>query len=275
MKRKGEEYVASPLLSVMMSSPQSATMASRAPDVDETDDYRTIELPSNTSTSTLTSIGSFSPVISKSWEATSRAMNQLLRKYGKTNNIDSNDNRSNSSAKLMEDLQPVLAGLPSTFRSEIEIIRKDAQSITSQITSKIDMCTSSLSAEQAQLSEAQAHISSIQTEVSSIATQNAEVQHEMTQLQDKINHYTILAEEQIENINEVEMNQKEEVYRLQTQISLHAHVSGIKWDYDESMDYISGEIDIPQTKTIKLFSLERADFSSFDLANHLWEMMEG
>uniref|UniRef100_A0A7S3PXU5 Kinetochore protein Spc24 n=1 Tax=Chaetoceros debilis TaxID=122233 RepID=A0A7S3PXU5_9STRA len=271
MKRKGEEYVASPLLSVMMSSPQSATLASRAPDVNETDEYRTIELPSNTSASTLTSIGSFSPVISKSsWESTSRAMNQLLRKYGKTNNIDSNDNRTNSSIKIMEEL-----ALPSTIRSEMEIIRKDAQSITGQIKSKIEMCTSSLSAEQAQLTEAEAHISSIQTEVSSIAINNAEVQHEMTQLRDKINHYSTLAEEQIENINEVEMNQKEEVYRLQTQISLHAHVSGIKWDYDESMDYISGEIDMPQTKTIKRFSLERADFSSFDLANHLWEMMEG
>ena len=118
------------------------------------------------------------------------------------------------------------------------------------------------------------HIDDLEHEVNEIQDHVNQAKEEEMQLKKQIEHYTEQANERVEQMDEVEIKKKEELYRLRTQISLHAHVTGIKWDFDDDVESIAGEIDIPSKKVQKRFVIDRENRSSFDVVNQVWTMME-
>jgi len=234
MKRQGEEFAVTPSISVVMS-----------PDDEATSD----------------SISSFTLPNSKTWEATRDAMNQLLERY--------NDNSNDKSIALIHEINADLEHV----EEEEKAIRDDADAIVDEIQNRIGTCSKNFSQEEQNLRQEQRHIQDLECEVDEIRDNNIIAKEEEKQLERKIEYYRELANEHVEQIDEVELEKKEEVYRLQYQISLHATTTGIKWDYDD-IHVMSGEIDIPSKQVQKRFSIQRENQSSFEIVNQLWTMME-
>lgn len=197
-----------------------------------------------------------------SWDATQDMMQHLLETYDNHQTIE----------KRKEMIHGIESNIVSLKEAE-EIIVTEGESIVSEISEKIQECSENSSQEEKNLKEQQKHINNLEAEVNDIRDSIEEAKETDVELRRKIQHYKELANEKIEEMDEVELQKKEEVYRLQTQISLHAHVTGIKWDY-EDIDSLKGEIDIPSKKVNKCFDLPKEGKSDFELVNNFWTMME-
>lgn len=196
------------------------------------------------------------------WEATKDAMHQILERYG--------DDRS------IEHVKQVCEKLQSSILALVDVnkeIESDGDEICTEIDAKITECNENFSQEEKNLRAMVAHIDNLENEVNEIRYSVNEAKEEETEIQKKIILYNEQARERVEQLDEVELKKKEEVYRLQTQISLHAHVTGIKWDYDD-VDSIKGEIDIPSRQIQRRFCIDPEGKSDFAIANKFWSMME-
>ncbi len=234
MKRKGEEFASTPPLSVVV--------------------------PENDNEETSDSISSFTLPTSKTWEATHDAMKQLMDRYNSNDKKIALINETNNSIEMTEE-------------KEAEI-RREADAINGQIQNKIEECSNHFSQEEQNLAQMRKHSDDLEQEVNESHDNVNMAKEEERQLKRQIEHYVEQANERVEQIDEVEIKKKEEVYRLRTQISLHAHVTGIKWDYDDDIESMAGEIDIPSKQVQKRFEIDRENRSSFDVVNQVWTMME-
>lgn len=196
------------------------------------------------------------------WEATKDAMHQLLECYNDEDSIENAEAVLKSYVSEMSELTNV----PKKIQS-------DGDDICSDINAKIQECSRNFSQEEENLRQILTHISNLQDEVNDIRNSVNESKEQEHEIRQKILLYNEQASERVVQIDEVELKKKEEVYRLQTQISLHAHVTGIKWDY-EDIDSIKGEIDIPSKQIQKRFEIDREGKSEFDIVNSFWTMME-
>jgi chromosome segregation ATPase len=218
------------------------------------------EFESSPTTSVIMPFASDEPTLT--WEATLDSMNQLLESY---------DNEETLSHRT-----PIIRSIESSVQN-IEQSKSNTElegnAIISDIADRIKDCSSNFSQEEQNLRQQQKHVADLEYEVDEIRNSVDEVKEEDLALQKKIQHYREQASERVERIDEVEVQKKEEVYRLQTQISLHAHVTGIKWDYDD-INSIKGEIDIPSKQIQKRFEIEKEGRSDFEIVNKFWTMME-
>jgi chromosome segregation ATPase len=196
------------------------------------------------------------------WEATRDAMKQLVDSYDNEETLTRRKTLIHSVESNLTNLEQSESTLESNF-----------DSIITEIVDKINESSKSFSQEEQNLQQQQKHITDLENEVNEIRYCVDEAKEEELTLQKKILHYKEQASERVERIDEVEVQKKEEVYRLQTQISLHAHVTGIKWNYDD-IDSIKGEIDIPSKQIQKKFEIEKEGRSDFDIVNQFWSMME-
>jgi hypothetical protein len=196
------------------------------------------------------------------WETTKDAMHQLLECY--------NDERSIRDAESV--LKQCMSDISELSGVKEELV-SDGDEIVSDINAKIKECSRNFSREEENLQQILTHISNLQDEVSDIRSSVNESKEQEHEIRQKIMLYNEQASERVEQIDEVEVKKKQEVYRLQTQISLHAHVTGIKWDY-EDMDSIKGEIDIPSKQIQRRFEVDREGKSDFEIVNSFWTMME-
>jgi len=218
------------------------------------------EFESNPSTSMIMPVESEEPPLT--WEATRNAMNQLLDAYDNDETL----------ARRKTFIHNVASNLTNLEQSETAIVSV-GNSIIFEIAERITECSKSFSQEEQNLRQQQKHIADLENEVKEIRNSVDVAKEEEIALQKKIRHYTEQANARVERIDEVEVQKKEEVYRLQTQISLHAHVTGIKWNYDD-IDSIKGEIDIPSKQIQKKFEIEKEGRSDFEIVNQFWTMME-
>eukprot|EP00553_Chaetoceros_curvisetus_P004598 CAMPEP_0204618668 /NCGR_PEP_ID=MMETSP0717-20131115/5244_1 /ASSEMBLY_ACC=CAM_ASM_000666 /TAXON_ID=230516 /ORGANISM="Chaetoceros curvisetus" /LENGTH=266 /DNA_ID=CAMNT_0051632457 /DNA_START=10 /DNA_END=810 /DNA_ORIENTATION=+ len=217
-----------------------------------------------------------------SWEATRDAMNKLIAHCTNTNTNTSTD----TTMSIIDEMTEAIS--PSSLQRQQDTIIHNTQTILSHIQSKLQSTQSQYTQEQNTIQSTRQYIHDLELEMNDISTTNEDLVQEEIQLTQHIQQYTTLANECVNVQQEVEVQQKEQVYRLQTQISLHALVSGIKWDFDTDLDCIAGEIEVNRKNSssrsrssnghgnvyTKRFELDRRDYSSFDLANLLWDMME-
>jgi len=88
-------------------------------------------------------------------------------------------------------------------------------------------------------------------------------------------------EEELENVNqqilELKENRIDEVPSLKNTLSLLCAGTGIKWIFDEidSHPYLlQGYATIDETQTVKRINVDCRDHTPYDLANHLWDLID-
>ena len=249
MKRKGEEFANKPVFSVVV------------PQNDNEDEDETTDSNFNSSDSSSTTTSSSFNLRTTSWEAAQEAMRQLMEQ----DNVAIHKN--------MHVVNKISNSIRLLGEKEREI-HQEADKIDDQIQNSIQECSKHFSQEEEELHQMRKHVDNLENEVDEIRDVVNQDKEEESQLKKQIEHYLEQANERVEEIDEVEVKKKEEVYRLRTQISLHAHVTGIKWDYDDDIDSMVGEIDIPSKQVQKRFAIDRENRSSFEVVNQVWTMME-
>ena len=75
-------------------------------------------------------------------------------------------------------------------------------------------------------------------------------------------------------------NTAADIARVKHAISLYANVTSIKFDYSgdeatENPTVLSGTVSVPETATVERFHYDRERVSDFDIANGLWNIMDG
>lgn len=88
-------------------------------------------------------------------------------------------------------------------------------------------------------------------------------------------------EEELDNINQQILELKEhridEVPSLKNTLSLLCAGTGIKWIFDEIETHpylLQGYATIDETQTIKRINVDCRDHTPYDLANHLWDLID-
>mmetsp|Transcript_11866 Transcript_11866/g.15524 ORF Transcript_11866/g.15524 Transcript_11866/m.15524 type:complete len:207 (-) Transcript_11866:158-778(-) len=64
----------------------------------------------------------------------------------------------------------------------------------------------------------------------------------------------------------------EEIPRLKHEISLYAHVTHLKWDYNS--DKLSGVIAAPDSEEVRHFEFDPSQMSKFEIANRIWDAID-
>ena len=75
----------------------------------------------------------------------------------------------------------------------------------------------------------------------------------------------------------VEAEKVAQVPRLQYSMSLFANISKIKWDFAAYGDggRVKGSLSVPGADDVRAFDLDPRALSDFDIANRLWDMLDG
>eukprot|EP00586_Coscinodiscus_wailesii_P020277 CAMPEP_0172501926 /NCGR_PEP_ID=MMETSP1066-20121228/155098_1 /TAXON_ID=671091 /ORGANISM="Coscinodiscus wailesii, Strain CCMP2513" /LENGTH=193 /DNA_ID=CAMNT_0013276989 /DNA_START=394 /DNA_END=975 /DNA_ORIENTATION=- len=108
---------------------------------------------------------------------------------------------------------------------------------------------------------------------------------EMTELQEqkemeceegrrRIEEYKEESSKEVEQIDEVEARRMKEVPRLKKKIALCANITGITWKYEDE-NKRAGVVAIPERKEVRRFSFDPLLYDDYDMANKLWDCMDG
>jgi hypothetical protein len=145
--------------------------------------------------------------------------------------------------QLSED-DPILMALENIDQGAYEPeekLQKEASSVKSQLEQKLEQARDACQHESRVLIDVANRIESITGERTSLIQDMEKLDKQQIDLQRNISKYQEEASQEIESIDQVEEEQKRQVPRLKTQISLYASTTGIKWDF--SYDHIlSGQV---------------------------------
>ncbi len=242
MKRKGQEAVSSGT-AVVMSPPVAETKCSN----------------DDSSSSSFACPSPFSPSSSaRTLEEIKAAMEKLLLMFdGPTASDDMNVLRDNTN--ILQNLNENV----NQLKCKSGKIRDEIQSRIQDSSEQLDQEKESLRMQKERVNEKRAEVDRVKRNISELIKKEME-------LKMKIDQHKKDASQEVEEIDEVEEEKKAEVFRLQQHVSLLAHISGIKWDYD-CIDSIAGEVDIPSENKHLRFEFDKERYSSFEIANMLWK----
>ena len=200
----------------------------------------------------------FSSTTSRTWEETRDAMDKLLLQF-------EGPNASNDTVVLKD----VTNGIKS-LHENVDTLKSKSSKIKDEIKTRIQISSGHLDEESEALKLQQERLKEKHTEIEKIKYEIAVLVKKEMELKVKIDQYKQDAFEDIGQIDEVEEEKKQDVFRLQQHISLLAMVSGIKWDYD-CVDSIAGEIEIKSKNKHVRFEIDEDKHSPFEIANMLWD----
>ena len=248
VKRKGSEYGQAPKLSIVTSPEPSIGSSLSTPTNDNIDSL--LNSPLSTSSHPL------------QWEDTKDLITKTLQMYDAPTATDG------------VHLATACLSSNDKLESRKDELHAQANNIMEQIKARTDECSKACMNELNDLHNHRETLKSLEMELNNIRLKNLHLDEKQSTVKERIEGYRAEAKEEVEQIDELEEERKAEVPRLKQQISILATSTGIKWDYNR-VDVLAGEIDIPSQKIHKRFLIDMENYSKFEIANKLWDMIEG
>ena len=162
--------------------------------------------------------------------------------------------------------------------SEPQRLRKLSHSITTKLTNAIHVEKTALDAESSEVSERIANVSHLENEITNLRRANDTIINKKDELINVvIPAQTALASMVITEIDNVENRHIKMNNKIKHELSLHALVTNIKWDYGLSKkEVLVGEVSIPNKCVHRRFVIDRGeDVSEYDIAEQLWTTIGG
>ena len=197
---------------------------------------------------------------SVSWNETMQMMSDLLQLYEKQ-----------EQSPLMQSLRECMH-LQKKLEQRKEILLNQSRDIQARIHSVTDQCSQLLEIETKTIHSYKRNMDELQDELERIRGKTRDVQRQLDDANQQIQTYTEISDD-VEELDSLEMEKKEEVPRLRRQLSMHATATGIKWDYDR-VDALVGEVSIPEKKILKRFCIDLDQHSNFEVANKVWDIID-
>lgn len=161
--------------------------------------------------------------------------------------------------------------------SEPQRLRSVSHSITTKLTNSISVEKTALDAESSEVSERMTNVLHLENEISNLRRTNDTI---TTKTRELINvvipAQTELASMVITEIDNVENRHIKMNNKIKHELSFHALVTNIKWNYGQNKAVLAGEISIPNKCVHRRFVIDRGeDVSEYDIAQQLWTMIGG
>jgi len=153
-------------------------------------------------------------------------------------------------------------------------IEQNAKNASSKLKTRITKEEEAYNSESNELRNQKEAVETIQSEVNALTHTHESLLNQDEEEKRKINLRKEEVAEEIEELDMIEVERMREVPRVKRAISMYAMFTGIKWNYDRD-DMLEGIATIPTTKEIKRFSVNPELHSKFDVANTIWNSIEG
>lgn len=183
--------------------------------------------------------------------------------------------RLNQADTFLESLQ----GLQSLDRQQpLQTLRNKAQTAMKDWKSKIETAEQNHAQANATVATLKTELERLNGEYDDLRRQTQSVQQETEELDAEREAFRTFVLDNAQKIQETRQQRKYTLPRMQQQFSLYATMTGIKWDFDaqiENRNVLAGEVRVPSQSTMRHFYIHKLDYSEYELANLLWDMMDG
>ena len=117
-------------------------------------------------------------------------------------------------------------------------------------------------------------VQSLEQQITSLQQKNSDMLSRRRDAEEAIPVHAAVASEQVAELDEIETRHIKTLPKIKQEISLHALMTNIKWDYNRT-DVLAGEVSIPSVSVHRRFEIEKDGLSDFEIAERLWGMIEG
>lgn len=207
--------------------------------------------------------------------------------------------RSFSMDDLLSSFDTCLS-LQQDLQEDQATVLKTSQNIKNQLDNRIEMAREACKEESNDLYRMQMKLEQLQADRQALLDSLEELDSLKVETKDRILQYKEEASQYVELMDQVEAERMKQVPRLKQQISLYATTTGIKWDFDEE-HLLAGQVvrtvivckcewiqlkyslialwlsslqAVQPKGGIRRFRIDPNEYSNFEIANHLWSLME-
>lgn len=188
-----------------------------------------------------------------------------------------------SCATIIDNAQTILdVDLSTTQPSRL---RSTSQSISSKINASIENERSALSQESAELATQLSLVQKLQNELSTLQTTNDTISQRHREAEEVIPILSAQANERVDELKCLESTHIKRLRKHKHELSLHALMTNIKWDYKQSAtnnnnnggggNVLAGEVSMPNKAVHKRFVINKGELDEYEIAERLWSMIEG
>lgn len=182
--------------------------------------------------------------------------------------LASHENQCNAGASASKRASALLGEMSDESRR----LKSSSRDIANGISSSIESERLALSDESSELSRRASAVHGLEREAASLRDAGADLLARRREAEGRIPLHAAVASEQVSELEEVQHRHVRTLPKIKNELSLHAVMTNIKWDYNRS-DVLAGEVAIPSRAVHRRFEIERDDLSEFEIAERLWDMI--
>ena len=166
----------------------------------------------------------------------------------------------------------LLDEMSSTMSTELQ---SSSNEIISKIITSIKNEQDALKKESNELSTQLSLVQELESQRSTLTRNNTTIITKRRELEKQIPIHTTAASQEVAALDEIEYRHIKQLPKIKNELSLHALMTNIKWDYGR-VDVLAGEVSIPKKSLHKRFVIDKSSGESeYVIAEKLWEMIEG
>lgn len=153
-------------------------------------------------------------------------------------------------------------------------LRESSVKISDGIASSIEREREALAGESDELSRILGRVEGLERRASDLDRAREGMMSRRRSAEASIPLQEAVASEVIAEADEIESRHVRNLPKIKRELSLHATMTNIKWDYSRS-DALAGEVSVPTRAVHRRFVIDKGDLGEFEIAEKLWEMIEG
>lgn len=166
--------------------------------------------------------------------------------------------------------------LLNDMASSTDRLKSSSREITNNISNSIQSEKNALANESSELSQQISRVQSLEQEVTTLHKTQSSMIAKRREAEQSIPLHAAVASEQIAELDQIECRHIKTLPKIKNELSLHALMTNIKWDYNRRSNVLAGEVSIPAKSVHRRFVIERdGDLNEFEIAERLWGMIEG
>lgn len=193
------------------------------------------------------------------------AIKEIMEKMASTQEIqcDANVAMAQKGLALLEDIS-----------AESDRLRSSARAISEGISASIDDERRALGEEARELSQETSRVRELEAEVAALEGSRADTRAARRRAEIAIPEHEAAAAEEVAEVDEIEFRHVRNLPKIRQELSLHALMTNVKWDFSRR-DALAGEVSLPARAEHRRFEIDKERLSDFEIAEQLWEMIEG
>lgn len=166
------------------------------------------------------------------------------------------------------------AALFDTLSAQPLRVRSSSLQIRNEISAAVRKEKEALSEESRELTRKTSEVEALEEEIVALRTLNDDVLKRRRGAEERIPQHAAVASEIVEEADELHSRHVKNLPKIKKELSLHALMTNIKWDYGRT-NVLAGEVSMGGRKVHRRFVIEKEEMGEAEIAERLWELIEG